>query len=205
VTDNAQENLQPTVGISGDATAKLNEVVHNNPRPVSGLRLQITGRLHGELVQVLSLVEEGHEVADYIATTVPGLSVPIFVEAKNVSYLNGVHIHYSYKGEDQSGLEITNPNPLWWGKTETQIQQIIDTQLNPAIAAHGGYMNLLHVEGTTAFIELGGGCQGCGMADITLKQGIEATILEAVPEIERVVDQTDHASGDNPYYQPSKK
>jgi Fe/S biogenesis protein NfuA len=85
------------------------------------------------------------------------------------------------------------------------LQQIIDTELNPAIAAHGGYINLLAVEGDTAYIEMGGGCVGCGMVDVTLKQGVEASIIGVVPGIERVVDQTDHASGTNPYYAPSKK
>ena len=56
-----------------------------------------------------------------------------------------------------------------------------------------------------AYVQLGGGCVGCGMADVTLKQGIEVMIKEAVPSITAVVDQTDHASGTNPYYQPSKK
>jgi Fe/S biogenesis protein NfuA len=66
-------------------------------------------------------------------------------------------------------------------------------------------VTLLGVEGVTAYVQLGGGCQGCGLADVTLKQGIEATILEEVEGVERVVDETDHDSGQNPYYQPSKK
>ena len=87
----------------------------------------------------------------------------------------------------------------------TLIQKIIDTELNPAIAAHGGFISLLAVETDTAYIEMGGGCVGCGMADVTLKQGVETSIIGGVPEITRVVDQTDHASGTNPYYEPSKK
>jgi Fe-S cluster biogenesis protein NfuA len=69
---------------------------------------------------------------------------------------------------------------------------------------HGGYITLLDVKDDVAYVALGGGCQGCGMANVTLKQGIEALIREAVPEIHQVVDTTDHAGGTNPYYQPSK-
>jgi len=72
------------------------------------------------------------------------------------------------------------------------------------VATHGGYVALLDVRDGRAFIRLGGGCQGCGMASVTLKQGIEKSILNAVPEITEVLDTTDHASGQNPFYQPAK-
>jgi Fe-S cluster biogenesis protein NfuA len=81
---------------------------------------------------------------------------------------------------------------------------VIDTKINPGVAMHGGYVTLLDVKDDIAYVALGGGCQGCGMANVTLKQGIEVIIREAVPEIHQVIDSTDHAGGTNPYYQPSK-
>lgn len=84
------------------------------------------------------------------------------------------------------------------------IQALLDEKINPAIAAHGGYISLIDIDDATAFVRLEGGCQGCGLADVTLKQGVESAILSEVPTIGRVVDVTDHAGGDNPYYQPSK-
>ena len=84
------------------------------------------------------------------------------------------------------------------------IQELLDTKINPSVAMHGGHIALVDVQGDTVYIRLEGGCQGCGMADVTLKQGIEVQMKETVPEIRRVLDVTDHASGDNPYYQPSK-
>ena len=86
------------------------------------------------------------------------------------------------------------------------VQQVIDREINPSIASHGGIVNLLDVdvEQGIAYVQMGGGCQGCGMASVTLKQGVEVRILEAVPAITQVVDSTDHASGSNPYYQPAK-
>ena len=84
------------------------------------------------------------------------------------------------------------------------IQELLDTRINPSVAMHGGHIALVDVQEDTVYIRLEGGCQGCGMADVTLKQGIEVQIKQTVPEIRKVLDVTDHASGDNPYYQPAK-
>jgi NFU1 iron-sulfur cluster scaffold homolog, mitochondrial len=85
------------------------------------------------------------------------------------------------------------------------VQELFDTEVNPAVAAHGGYFNLLDVQDNTVYVELGGGCQGCGMANVTLRQGVEARLREVLPEMVALVDSTDHAAGTNPYYQASKK
>jgi Fe/S biogenesis protein NfuA len=82
---------------------------------------------------------------------------------------------------------------------------VLRDQINPAIAMHGGWAELVEVDGTTAYLRLGGGCQGCGMAAMTLRHGIERAIRAAVPEIADIIDVTDHASGANPYYEPSTK
>ena len=87
----------------------------------------------------------------------------------------------------------------------SRIQQVLEAQINPAIASHGGFAELVAVEDGTAYLRLGGGCQGCGMATVTLSQGIEQALLGTVPEITSVVDVTDHASGENPYYEQAKK
>jgi Fe/S biogenesis protein NfuA len=82
---------------------------------------------------------------------------------------------------------------------------VLDHEVNPSIASHGGHAELAGIEGATAYLRLGGGCQGCGMATVTLSQGIEVAITQAVSEIDRVVDVTDHASGTNPYFEQAKK
>lgn len=97
-------------------------------------------------------------------------------------------------GVDLSELDLT-------GTTEEKIRTLLEKQINPAIASHGGVANLVDVEGEVAHLELGGGCQGCGLAAITLRQGIEKAILDAIPEITEVVDVTDHAMGTNPFYE----
>jgi Fe-S cluster biogenesis protein NfuA len=84
------------------------------------------------------------------------------------------------------------------------IRRILDEDVNPAVASHGGHIALIDVKPDTVYIRLEGGCQGCGMADMTLKNGVEVAIKQAVPAITAVLDVTDHAGGDNPYYQPGK-
>ncbi|MCZ6767054.1 MAG: NifU family protein [bacterium] len=86
-----------------------------------------------------------------------------------------------------------------------KVQEIIDTSVNPSVAAHGGVVNLLDVKDNTVYLEFGGGCQGCGMVSVTLKYGVERLIRERVPEVGQILDTTDHASGQNPYYAPASK
>lgn len=85
-----------------------------------------------------------------------------------------------------------------------KVQQILDDQINPGVASHGGFVELLDVQDNNIFIRMGGGCQGCGAADVTLKMGIERLIRDQVPQVHEIFDTTDHASGQNPFYAPSK-
>ena len=85
-----------------------------------------------------------------------------------------------------------------------RVQQVLDEMINPGVAAHGGFVELLDVQDNNVFIRMGGGCQGCGAADVTLKMGIERLIRDQVPQVREIFDTTDHASGQNPFYAPSK-
>jgi Fe/S biogenesis protein NfuA len=108
-------------------------------------------------------------------------------------------------GEVPASPSIEGPAPDLSGDVAQRVTQIIEHQINPSIASHGGRAELVAVEEGTAFLRLGGGCQGCAMASVTLTQGIKSAITEAVPEIIDVVDVTDHQSGTNPYFQSAKK
>jgi Fe/S biogenesis protein NfuA len=88
------------------------------------------------------------------------------------------------------------------GTPEEKVRRLLEVQVNPAIAAHGGFASLVKVEGSAAHITMGGGCQGCAMSALTLREGIESAILANIPEITEVVDTTDHTSGENPFYSP---
>ena len=88
--------------------------------------------------------------------------------------------------------------------TKEKVQYLLAHKINPGVAAHAGFVELIDVRDNNVYIRLGGGCQGCGAADFTLRQGIEAILRKEVPEILQVLDVTDHAAGLNPYYRPAK-
>lgn len=100
---------------------------------------------------------------------------------------------------------MANPPADLSGDVAQRILQVLEQQINPSIAAHGGRADLVAVEDDSAYLRLSGGCAGCGMATVTLSQGIEVAIRESVSEITRVIDVTDHAAGTNPYYEAAKK
>jgi len=121
--------------------------------------------------------------------------------AKQISELIRAHIRSGEPAVSKDYRPKRLPDSILMGK----IQEIFDTEINPAIAAHGGMGSLLDVKHGNVFVQMGGGCQGCGMADVTLRQGIEKAIRSKVPEVEEILDTTDHAAGTNPFYAPSTK
>ncbi len=124
----------------------------------------------------------------------------VFLDPMSAANLEGATVDF-VEGVMQSGFRVFFPSPSWDDPLAQRVQDVIDTVINPGVAGHGGSVTLHKVENATAFIGFGGGCQGCGAADVTLKQGIERLIREHVPEISRVADLTDHDAGENPYYQ----
>lgn len=125
--------------------------------------------------------------------------VTVSIAAKSAVHMEGATLDFkeSLMG---GGFHFENPNPMWADPVEQAVAAVIETQVNPAVASHGGTVSLVGIDGGKAVIAFGGGCQGCGMADVTLKQGIEVMITDAVPEVTGVVDVTDHAAGTNPFY-----
>jgi len=87
------------------------------------------------------------------------------------------------------------------GTVAERVEQLLTQSINPSLAAHGGYATLVEVrEESIAVVTMGGGCQGCAVSAMTLREGIEKAILQRVPEITEVVDATDHDAGQNPFY-----
>lgn len=139
--------------------------------------------------------------------------IAVVVPADSVDRLRGSTLDTSATGQ---GMVIINPNSPQpaapdhpdadlSGEVPQKVIRILDEQINPSIASHGGRAELVAVEDDTAYLRLSGGCQGCGLAKVTLSEGITVAIQREVPEIVNVVDVTDHASGENPFYEPSKK
>jgi Fe/S biogenesis protein NfuA len=127
------------------------------------------------------------------------------ISAHHLSYLDDALIDYesnalggqlTLKAPNARTRKIANDAPLI-----DRIQYLLETEVNPNLASHGGFVRLVEVtDEMVAILEFGGGCQGCGMADVTLKQGVERTLLERLPELTGAKDITDHQSGANPYF-----
>lgn len=138
-------------------------------------------------------------------------ALSVVVPAASLDRIKGATLDLATDG---SGMVLSNPNepkapepapmPVVTGSLEgplaARVLQVLEQQVNPSIASHGGFATLISVDTDTVFLTMGGGCQGCAMSKATLRQGIEVAIKEAVPEILHVVDMTDHATGATPYY-----
>ena len=188
--------------ITDSAKQQILTIMESQGRQGDSLRLGIAGRSSSGFRYTLGLVEEGQENDD--DTVAYDDSFKVFVDPQSAPNLEGVTIDYVDHGMQGSGFKIDNPNPVWSDPMAIRVQDLIDNRINPGIASHGGFVELLDVQSDTIYVRMGGGCQGCGMVDVTLRQGIEALIREEIPEIQHVVDTTNHAAGTNPYYQPAK-
>jgi len=138
-----------------------------------------------------------------------GNGFDIVMESESVKLLEGASIDW-VETLNESGFKVENPNlapigsqPLE-GPMADRVRQAIDQFVNPGVAQHGGHVTLVEVRDNIVYIQMGGGCQGCGMASVTLSQGIERILRDQVPEIEGIEDVTNHQGGENPYYEASK-
>jgi len=183
------------------AKRKVLSVIQAQGKPEDGLRITIVGRSSAGFTYDMHLVEEGDAQAEDSVVDVGDF--PVIIDADSAPHMRDVIIDY-VEDLQQSGFRIGNPNSVWTDPKAMAIQELLDTQINPAVASHGGHIELMDVHDDIVYIRFGGGCQGCGMVSVTLNQGVEQAIREAFPEIREIVDVTDHAAGTNPYYQSSK-
>ncbi len=161
------------------------------------LKIVILGRGPKGFQYDLQLIGSVDALEDDIKTEVEGMTV--FVGARSAPYLDGAILDYK-ETLMGGGFSFENPNPLWIDDASKSVAEVIENQVNPLVASHGGHVDLVGVDDGKAMISFGGGCQGCGMVDVTLKEGIEVMITEGVPSITAVVDMTDHDAGTNPFY-----
>src|SRR5215207_9994220 len=173
-----------------------------------GLRIEVTGVRGVEYTYDLMFdpIAEADTGAGDVVERAGDLSVIIPVDSLDA--LRGATLDLPSNG-GQAGLVLRNPNrpdPLsgvhveLTGTVDEKVRQLLDQQINPALASHGGFAALDRVEGDKVFVTMGGGCQGCAVSAMTLREGIARSIKEAIPEVTEVVDTTDHAMGENPYY-----
>jgi Fe/S biogenesis protein NfuA len=189
------------ITITDNAKNKILEFMKTENQTDLSLRIAITGRGLGGFEYTLGFVKETEKRPE--DAVVDAGSFKVLIDPDSAPKLKGATLDY-VAGLFQSGFKIDNPNSIWDDPKAAAVQRVIDTQINPGIAAHGGFVTLLDVRDDIAYIALGGGCHGCGLVDVTLRQGIEVMIKKAVPEIRQVIDTTDHASGTHPFYQSAK-
>jgi len=129
----------------------------------------------------------------------------LVVDAESVDLLKGATVDW-VETIQGSGFKIENPNIKPIGETTPagpladRVKHVIEYQINPSIAGHGGAVTLVDVRDDVVYLEMQGGCQGCGMAAVTLAQGIKRILMESLPEVRDIVDVTNHGAGANPYY-----
>lgn len=193
--------------VTDAALTQVLSILHAEDDPESlGLRIAITGTRGVEYAYDLSFEERVAAADDDVIYNQGELVV--MVPADSVDGLWGATLDLP-SAEGQGGLVIRNPNrpdPLVGldvelsGTVTERVQQLLDQQINPALASHGGFASLVEVRDSTAVVTMGGGCQGCAVSAVTLREGIQKAILEHIPEITEVVDTTDHEAGENPFY-----
>jgi Fe/S biogenesis protein NfuA len=192
--------------VTPEAIARILELREAEDEPSGlALRVEITGTSGVEYAYDLTL-DPVAEADDADAVYQQG-GLPVIVPAGSIEQLTGATLDVPAGGGP--GLVLRNPNrpdPLsgkhleLTGSVAEQVEQLLKEQINPALAAHGGFAELKGVEDDKVYVTMGGGCQGCAVSAMTLRDGIARSIKEAIPEVTEVIDTTDHDSGENPYY-----
>jgi len=214
-TDDLQA-LSPVVTLTPEAYKVVHDAIEKEPDPASlALWLEVRGVQAGSFVYDLyfqATSDAGEGDARHAQE-----EIQIVIPAASIENLRGARLEYSEEGE--GGLVLVNPNSPTpeeaapgvppevlaagiAGPLAQRVVAVLEQAVNPSIASHGGRADLvaLNEEDGTAYLRLSGGCQGCAMSQMTLRQGIETTLLEEVPQLTRVLDVTDHGSGENPFY-----
>ncbi len=194
--------------ISEEALFKVMDVrAAEDEGPALGLRVEVTGVEGVDYAYDLAFEPVAEATDADIVYSVGELT--IMVPLTSVDKLRGATLDLP-SNPMQGGLVIRNPNrPNPLGDTESielsgtieeKVQQLLTQQINPSLAAHGGWAGLDRVDGTEVYVTMGGGCQGCAMSAATLREGITVMISEMIPEVTEVIDTTDHNAGETPYY-----
>lgn len=197
----SSSSIAPSIIITEHALKYITERRENLGLPVKGIRVTATPRspLRADLALRFVPAEEPESPTDIIQSF-DGLD--LYIAPESASYLDGATIDYVFRliGSELKVLAPLRKLDTPDGRIAPKIQQVLEDQVNPSLAMHGGSVALVDVIDGIAFMELTGGCQGCSMANSTMKQGIENSIRQSVPEVREVRDITNHANGRNPYF-----
>jgi Fe/S biogenesis protein NfuA len=195
--------------VTDPAREKILELRAQEDEPDAlGLRIEVTGVQGVEYTYDLTFdpVSQADQAAGDLVETQGDL--PVIVPVDSIDALRGATLDLP-SANGQQGLVLRNPNrpnPLAGahielsGTVEEKVRQLLDGQINPSLAMHGGFAALDRVEDDKVYVTMGGGCQGCAVSAMTLREGIARSIREAIPEVAEVIDVTDHEMGENPYF-----
>jgi Fe/S biogenesis protein NfuA len=193
--------------ISEEALFKVLDVrAAEEDGPSLGLRVEVTGVEGVDYAYDLAFEPLADAEETDVIYTIGELTV--MVPEGSVDKLRGATLDLP-SNPMQGGLVIRNPNRPslqvdssieLTGTIAEKVHQLLTQQINPSLAAHGGWAELERVEDTVVYLTMGGGCQGCAMSAATLREGITVMVSEMIPEVTEVVDTTDHESGESPYY-----
>jgi len=188
------------VRITDTAQRKFLEVANAENRDGHYLRIVVHGGGTFSSRFALEFVTPGQESGDDRIQDAGSLKV--VTDSESAKFLKDASVDF-VDGSEGSGFKVTAPHA---GSAESNnplaeaVIRVLETKINPGIASHGGRVSLVTIDDGIAVLQFGGGCQGCGMINVTLKDGVEKTLLEDVPELKGVRDATDHAAGSNPYH-----
>jgi Fe/S biogenesis protein NfuA len=190
----------PILTATDNATQQIKRILEQEGLSSQAVRVGISDRSPTGFqyqLEFCDLAEKGESDAEFEQD-----GVLFYVVAGSAEDLRGTTLDYVDTGFS-AGFKFDNPNKpkLLNDPIAERVHRVIQERVNPGVASHGGQVTLLDVKEGTAYVKLGGGCQGCGHADSTVKDGIQTMICEEVPEIHTVLDVTDHAAGQNPYFQ----
>lgn len=186
--------------VSKLAETKLKDALDNYSKPVQGVRAIAEAKSPFQVSYGLSFVDEDSIKEDDLI--IESGEIKVYIHADQEKYFKGVTLDFEdgLKGSGFKFADIPRVPEEFKGTLAEKIVKVIDEEINPGIASHGGFVSLIDIKGKDVIIQMGGGCQGCGMANVTLKDGIEVALRNAIPEIGGIYDVTDHADGKNPYY-----
>ena len=191
--------------ITQGAVDKIAELIADNGKGPQAVRVAVRGMPNGSYQSDFMFVAvEDRDEIDVVQNAGP---FPLYFDETSAASLQGAKVDFD-EAKYPTGFGIEYPAHMapgipkkeWDDPVAAAVQKVIDEQINPGIAGHGGWVTLLEVKGETAHIEMGGGCRGCAISNQTLNDSVERSILEKVPEIKHVLDATNHAGGTNPYY-----
>ncbi len=184
--------------VTPEAREKIDSVRAFNDFPDAVVRVRVTGKEGQRFLYEIALEDPRDRAADDLYIELDGLGFA--VDPRSAADLAGATIDLD-PAVTGGGLRVDNPNEGWQDPVARAVQEVLDRQINPGVGSHGGMVTLVDVKDGTAYMRFGGGCQGCAAVDVTLKQGVETAVRNAVPSISAIVDVTDHDAGETPYYQ----